>query len=336
MKLRRKGKIFLRYLLGPLLLLLLIAAISQELLSKQDLPELIDGFRKALTGATSGVGFAWLSFLILLMPLNWWLEAVKWRTALGTLQSISMFTAFKATLSGISFSVSLPNRVGEFLGRMLYLEEDNRLKAIPVTIVASLSQLLLTLVAGLLSLVYLFPELAKHGIVSVSYLTLFAGALVLGIVVLFFLYFKIGGLAEKLISLFPVKWLRYWAEGLSYFDQRRLTTMLWLSAARYGVFLMQYACAFAIFNVSLTPVTLIAVIGLCFLLMSVVPNFAIAELGIRGMLMVWVVGIYSNNNAGILLATLTIWLVNLILPAMIGALLLLGNQKLYPGKDEKN
>jgi hypothetical protein len=67
-----------------------------------------------------------------------------------------------------------------------------------------------------------------------------------------------------------------------------------------------------------------------------VPNFAIAELGIRGLVGLWVIGIFSENQVGILLATLIIWLVNLILPAVVGALLLLGIRKLYPGFHEKN
>ena len=66
------------------------------------------------------------------------------------------------------------------------------------------------------------------------------------------------------------------------------------------------------------------------------PNFAIAELGVRGLVGIWIVGLFSANKAGILLATLTIWLVNLILPAVVGALLLLGIQKLYAGRHEKN
>lgn len=336
MKLLRKGKILVRYLLGPILLLVLVGAIIQELRSQQNLSQLLDGLRSAFTGATTGEGIFWLTTLIILMPLNWLLEAIKWRTAIGTLQLVSLFTAFKATLSGVSFSVSLPNRVGEYLGRMLYLDEGNRLKAIPVTVVASLSQLLLTLLAGILSVVYLFPVLTRPGLFSVSYLFLFIVAVLVGLLILLLLYFRIGGLAGRLLNLFDVKWLRYWAEGLSYFDKPRLTKMLWLSAARYGIFLLQYAAAFAVFNVSITSLELVTTISLCFLLMSVVPNFAIAELGIRGMLMVWVVGIYSTNKAGILLATLSIWLVNLILPAVVGALLLVGNRKLYTRKDEKN
>ena len=336
MKLRRKGKIFLRYLLGPLLLVLLTGAIVQELRSQQDLPHLLDGLRNALSGAATGKGLVWLTALLLLMPLNWLLEAYKWKTAIGTLQPVSLFTAFKATLSGVSFSVSLPNRVGEYLGRMLYLDEGNRLKAIPVTVIASLSQLLLTLVAGVFSVIYLFPALSKPGLFTVTYLVLFTGAAIAGLILLLMLYFKVGGLSSRLLNMFNVKWLHYWVEGLSYFDNQRLRRMLWLSAIRFGIFLLQYGCAFAIFNVSLTPITLVATVSLCFLLMSVVPNFAIAELGIRGMLMVWVIGIYSTNKAGILLATLSIWLVNLILPAAVGALLLLGNRKLYSGADEKN
>lgn len=336
MKLRRKGKIFLRYLLGPLLLLLLSGALVLEIRSQQDLPILLDELNNILSKSASGQGLLWLILLLLLMPVNWLLEAYKWKMAIATLQPVKLITAFKATLSGVSFSVSLPNRVGEYLGRMLYLEEENRLKAIPVTVIASLSQLILTFIAGALSMIYLFPAVSKTGLLSNSYCWLFLGFVLIGLVFLLLLYFKIGGLASQLLKIFEAKWFRYWVEGLRCFDRTRLVRMLGLSTLRFGIFLLQYGCAFALFNVSLTPINLMATVSLSFLLMSVVPNFAVAELGIRGIVMVWVIGMYSTNKAGILLATLSIWLVNLILPAAVGALLLIGNRKLYAGSHEKN
>lgn len=336
MKLPRISKIFLRYLLGPLLLIVLLWAIGEELLSQQRLPLLIENLRSAIVGTASTQGILLMTLLFILMLVNWSLEALKWRTAISTLQPVSFFTAFKATLSGVSFSVSLPNRVGEYLGRMLYLKEDLRLKAIPVTVIASLSQLLITILVGLCSYLYLIPDLGHHQVISNTTLVFFAMGVLFLLVVLSFFYFSVGGLPAFLAVKIPVKWLTQWTEGLTFFTRAQLMRLLSLSAFRYVIFLLQYACAFALFHVSLPPIEMVASVGFCFLLLSIVPNFAIAELGIRGLIGVWVVGLFSANKTGILLATLTIWLVNLILPAVVGALLLLGIRKLYVRRDEKN
>jgi hypothetical protein len=314
----------------------LLWAIAEELLSQQRLPLLMEGLQSAIFGATSARGFFLLVVLFVLMIANWSLEALKWKLAISVLEPVSFFTAFKATFSGISFSVSLPYRVGEYLGRMLYLQDANRIKAIPVTVVASLSQLLITIVAGFFSYLYLLPHLDALQLFSGTPFVFFGIGIVILLVLLSFLYFKVGSLSGYLAIKIPVKWISQWTEGLAYFNRPHLLRLLLLSGFRYLIFLLQYACAFALFNVSLPPFELMASVGFCFLVLSIVPNFAIAELGIRGLVSLWIVGLFSVNKTGILLATLTIWLVNLILPAIAGALLLLGIRKLYAGRHEKN
>lgn len=336
MKLPRINKIFLRYLLPSLLLVVLLWAIAEELLSQQRLPLLLEGIRSAVVGAASLKGIFLLVLLFAMMIANWSVEALKWKTAISTLEPISFFTALKATFSGISFSVSLPNRVGEYLGRMLYLQAVHRVKAIPVTIIASLSQLLITIIVGFFSYLYLVPRLSRLPIFSTTSFVFWGIGAILLLGLLIFFYFNVVGLPAYIADRVSAKWLTQWTEGLSYFTKPQLVWMLWLSAIRYLIFLLQYACAFTLFNVSLHPLDLIAAVGFCFLLLSIVPNFAIAELGVRGLVGVWVVGLFSTNDAGILLATSTIWLVNLILPAVVGVLLLLGIRKLYPGRHEKN
>jgi hypothetical protein len=92
---------------------------------------------------------------------------------------------------------------------------------------------------------------------------------------------------------------------------------------------MQYGFALYLFSVLLNPVQLFATVSLCFLVLSCLPNFAIAELGMRGVVGIWIIGFYSTNSAGILLAALSLWVVNLVLPAAMGALLLLGVEKFW-------
>jgi hypothetical protein len=76
-------------------------------------------------------------------------------------------------------------------------------------------------------------------------------------------------------------------------------------------------------------------VSVSFLVLAAIPSFAILELMQRGYVTKTIVGLYSTNIAGIGLTTAGIWLINLIIPAIIGSLLILGIKKIYSGKNEK-
>ncbi|MBK7946332.1 MAG: flippase-like domain-containing protein [Flavobacteriales bacterium] len=55
-----------------------------------------------------------------LMLLNWGLESRKWRILVSDVERISRWRAFMATLAGTPIGLITPNRVGEFVGRVLF------------------------------------------------------------------------------------------------------------------------------------------------------------------------------------------------------------------------
>jgi hypothetical protein len=61
-----------------------------------------------------------------------------------------------------------------------------------------------------------------------------------------------------------------------------------------------------------------------FLILAIVPTIALAELGVRGKISIFLFGAFSTNTLGIVLTASTIWLINLILPALAGSLFVLG------------
>ena len=54
--------------------------------------------------------------------------------------------ARKAVFSGITVSTFTPNRIGEYGGRVFCLEKGDRIKAVFITILCSMSQLLTTVI----------------------------------------------------------------------------------------------------------------------------------------------------------------------------------------------
>ena len=114
---------------------------------------------KRLTEASASLNFSQLftlenSFFILLILLlmfvNWTLEALKWKLLIAPLESISYKTSLKGIFAGITMSIFTPNRVGEFAGRVFFLEKADKIQASIMSLIGSVMQLLVTIIAGVL------------------------------------------------------------------------------------------------------------------------------------------------------------------------------------------
>lgn len=270
----------------------------------------------------------------MLIAVNWGIEAWKWKLLVGPQKPLSYGKAYRAVLSGVSFSVALPNRVGEYLGRMVYQPEGGRLKTISLAIVGSIAQLLVTLIAGITGLVVLkssllsaFPQLV------IWYQFIVYGLLFVALVIGTF-YFKV----SALVRLFS-RWLRshrflYLVESLEKFNASFLLKIVLLSSIRYCVFVVQYLLIFNLFNVSASGFVLVWAMSVVFLALAIIPSIALIEVGLRGEISLRLIGLFSSNPLGIGLSSITIWFLNLIIPAVAGASLLL-NIKLF-SKNGKN
>ena len=61
-----------------------------------------------------------------------------------------------------------------------------------------------------------------------------------------------------------------------------------------------------------------------FLVMAVIPTIALfTDLGVRWKTSISVLQLFSPNIVGILAASLLIWIINLVIPALLGSLLIL-------------
>lgn len=324
MQLNKSIKIFINYFLGPLLFAWLIFSIYRQVMHQPQLEESWLRIKQSL----QSYKIIYLVLAILLIPINWGLEALKWQYSVRPVHRISFLQAFKATLSGVSVSVTMPNRVGEYLGRMMYLPEGSRLKTISVTLVGSFAQLLITIIAGTIGLISLKAELlqAFPGF-RMGYQFALYGLLV-SILLLGLLYFNVSAMEG-----FFRRWLRarrygYLVEALRSFNRNLLMQVLVLSLLRYFVFIAQYALIFYVFEVNVPLDIIIAVMGVVFLAMAIIPSIALVEVGLRGEISIRLMGLFSANVLGIGFASVTVWFMNLILPAIAGSLLIL-NLKVF-------
>jgi len=319
-------KIIFKYIIAPLLGAWLFYSLYKQINEQPNLQQSIDLIKEAPFGSQ-----AWKFWIVIaLVFINWGFEAKKWQVLLKTIQHLSFFTAYKSVLSGVTLSLNTPNRIGEYGGRILYVQEGSRIKAISLSIAGSISQLIITLIIGCGGLIHLifFRDNNQESIMGLSVfwlrtlLLLSSGASM--ITILF--YFRLPWLI-KLVEKIPAvaKYVQY-ISVLEGFTPKLLLRLLLLSFLRYLVFVIQYILLLQVLQVEVSWQQGFWLITVLYLVMAILPSFAIADLGIRGKFSVELLGLYSANTIGIIGTTFGIWFINLFIPAIAGSILILGTK----------
>jgi uncharacterized membrane protein YbhN (UPF0104 family) len=331
MKLNKNTKLFINYFLGPLLFAWLTWSIYRQVQKQPDLETAWRGIKESFS-----TPLVWnLVAVVLLMVVNWSIEAVKWKISVKPIQQVSFLKALRAVLSGVSFSVSTPNRVGEYLGRVLYMDEGNRLKTISITIVGSISQLIITLLMGCIGLIILRPGIEANQLLSPIWMKVIIYGTISVLSGLLLFYFRLAWIIKWVDRLPGSNRFAYLVRALEDFDAGLLFKLLILSAMRFVVFIVQYYLLFHLFAVDVSWSQVYWAVSVSFLVMAVIPTIAIVELVQRGKVMTTIMALYTANDLGVGFTTAGIWLINLIVPAIVGSLFILGMRKIYGKKEEE-
>jgi Lysylphosphatidylglycerol synthase TM region len=329
-KQKKSIRIFINYFLGPLLFVWVSYSIYRQVQQQPGLEKSWQHIRQSFNS-----GMVWsLIAVVLLMLINWSIETIKWKLAVQKIQQVGFFTAFKAVLSGVSFSVTTPNRVGEYLGRVLYMEEGNRMKAISLTIAGSISQLIVTLMMGFTGLIILRSPIENSQMISSLWMEVMLYGVFTVTVILTLFYFRLSWLVKWIDRLPGAKKFAWLIETLEDFNATLLLQMLSLSALRFLVFIIQYYLLFRLFDVDVSLWHCWSAVSVSFLIMAVIPTIALfTDLGLRGKVSLKLLGLFSGNSLGISLTAVSIWFINLIIPALAGSLLILGIKRIFKTKN---
>ena len=95
--------------MGPLLFIGLSISIYRQIQRQTDVHQSWMAIRAAITGEQS-----WKFFVVmLLMFVNWGLEARKWQVLVSSIQQVSFLRAYRAIFSGQAIAFNTINRMGE-------------------------------------------------------------------------------------------------------------------------------------------------------------------------------------------------------------------------------
>lgn len=293
---------------------LLLGGLYFELRGRSNLSALWIEF----THQCGGEGWWWLPLAIILMPFNWIVETLKWQPYLQRYQPLTLWQGIRGVFAGISFTMFTPHQLGEYGGRLLYVQPEHRWKAIMINVVGSWAQYLVAVLAGVIGALIFVSQQMTLPPAMVRY-----GSLVAGI-----------ALPLLLIGYFQIKQLLPWARRipllhylkpfvrdvhiLQTFSQRDLWRIISLAALRYLVFASQYFFLLRFFGIPVNLLTGYAGISTIFLVQTIVPLPAIMGLLLRGNIALFVWAQFGANEVSALAATFTLWIINLILPALVG------------------
>lgn len=259
----------------------------------------------------------WASCILLLMPVNWGLEALKWQLLLRRVVPSTFPAAFRGVLAGVTLGFVLPAQLGDTAGRVLSLQ-SRPAEAIGASLVSGGMQFYVALVGGAFawaSYLTLVPQRAtRAGMVLLAVLMGLVGA---GVVL---------GVCRQSL----VKWLehrpqvrrfsQYWAI-LGWYTHTEIGTALGVAGLRYLVFSMQFLAALQLMGIGLPPAVLATGIGLVFLVKTITPAFnLLSDLGVREAASLWVFEPFGVLLPLVLTATLLLWVANILIPVLVGTI----------------
>lgn len=285
-------------LIGLILFVICAFAIYNKVLQNENLNQYGAELKIQLTKIHWG---AWL-LMGLLMLLNYTIEAIKWKTVIASTNQFNIFQALRAVLVGQAFSFFTPARSGDYVGRTLFLAPGTKLKGITQMAWASYAQLLMTICFGSIAIFWNLPFLPW-----LKWVAPWGAALAL---FLFFYNQSLKGWLSK-INLLQID------NGLKW-------KLIALAFSRYLVYILQYNWASEMLSIPVHALDLsIAIMALLFFL-SMIPAISLTDLVIRGQLFLLLMAPFYQNDIMLIALTTLIWIVNFLIPSIIGSILLLG------------
>ncbi len=313
------------FLIRTGILLITLYYLYEQLFKKHNLHDFLGNIQ----GVVNFKGF-WFFLLLtlLLIPVNLLLESYKWQLLMAKMEKINLWQAFKAVLTGISVSMFLPNRMGDYLGRVFVLKKADRLQATLSTVLGSVAQLLTTLLFGAGSLIILLPRWlnTSNSLNQWAYAGLIFGIVLLALLMVFsFLNFSVFTYVLQKLSGRAYNKIAHYAVVFSWYDMKELLQVLLISILRYLVFSFQFYLLLHLLKVPVNYFHAMVLIGLIYLLMTIIPTVALSEIGVRGSVSLYVFGLFFGSSVlseslsqQIVTASSALWLFNLALPALLG------------------
>ena len=258
-----------------------------------------------------------IAFILLLSVLNRFFEILKWQNLVSFIHKISLGSATKQVLGALTAGLFTPNGIGEYAGKALFFDKSNTKKVIFLNLICNGIQMILTVIFGILGLLYFN---AQYNVITTKTVALLFGFLIL----LFIILFSVKKITIKGYSI--EKLIQKINEIPKPIHQKNI----FLGICRYLVFSHQYYFLFLAFDVDLPYFTMIATISSVYFLASSLPTFQFLDFAVKGSVAVYFFAILGVNEWIVIFISTLMWFLNVVLPVIIGSYYVLNYKILSP------
>lgn len=250
-----------------------------------------------------------LSILLLFSVFNWSLEILKWKTLVSSIQKIDFKNATIQCLASLTASLITPNRIGEYGAKALYFAKNQRKKIVVLNLIGNLFQLFFTLVFGVIGISYFITtfniDIPVQPIIPILILS------IVSLHIFWTLYKRDFTFKGYSIKSF-VNFIRNTPRELV------LKTSLY-SGLRYLIFSHQFYFLLLLFSVDVSYIEAMFAIFSMYFLASIIPMLSIFDIVLKSSVAIWVFSFFNANGLPILSITLSMWILNFVLPSIIGS-----------------
>ena len=238
-------------------------------------------------------GFGWfLIIVIVLMPINWYLEALRWKLSIGLFEPITMKKSWGSVLGGQALNWVLPFTSGDLLSRIS--QQKDKYQATAAVVLNRGIMLTITLILGLYGMSFLARQFNLNG--------WFLLGMIISVPILKVIF-------KKSIDRF----LGYFRE----LDNPLLMRIVGISLLRYAIFVTQFYLLLTAFLPTLSPQLILAGIGWVFITRSALP-LLFGGIGVREASGIFFFGFYVSDFQLVVFPISLIWIINILIPSLAG------------------
>jgi len=257
-----------------------------------------------------------MSVVVILMAANWTLESLKWKYLTRNLAKITLWQSVEGVFCGLTWAVITPNRFGEYGGRVMYLPPRRRIHGVFAMAVGAFGQNVITNVLGFVAMTWFAFTFLKLSALMLTGVFVFSCT---SIAFFLIIYFNIKW-AVWLLDRIPFlnKFHRFF-EIMGRYQFAELCTIMYFCLGRFLIFSSQYYLVIHLLVPQIPMYEVFLMVFIVFFIQSAVPSLDIFDIAVRSAVATTVFAYVTDQHVAIIAAFASIWLINLIFPAIIGS-----------------
>ncbi|WP_295651501.1 hypothetical protein [uncultured Mucilaginibacter sp.] len=312
----RSAKKILSFSIKALVIALAYVFIYKSVSNKAELQQ----FKNLLQTVDQNKVYVTMSAVVLLMLLNWLLEAFKWKYLTRRLQRMTIWRSIAAVFCGLTWAIFTPNRLGEYGGRILYLPPSKRGYGVFTMAVGSFGQNVVTNVVGATALMWFVFSFLHLNVWVLILLTLLAVSLA---AIMLACFFNIKWLAVLLNKIKFMHQYERFFNIIAKYRKRELATVMLFCVSRFAVFSSEYYLVINLLLPQLSIFPTLMMVFNMFFIQSALPTLDLVDVGLRGMTAATFFSYITSQKLAVIACVSSIWFINLIIPAIIGSVFVL-------------